>query len=82
MRLEGDLDQAVENLIVTIKESDAYDNYLSALAAVKRQPGLKQQIDEYRKENYVMQNTGDMAFERIERFEQEYSDFRESPLVA
>lgn len=29
-----------------------------------------------------MQNTGDMAFERIEQFEREYSDFRENPLVS
>lgn len=82
MRLEGHLDQAVESLIDAIKESEAYCKYMSALAAVKQQTGLKQQIDEFRKENYVMQNTGDMAFERIEQFEQAYSDFRENPLVS
>ena len=82
MRLEGHLDQAVENLIAAIKESDAYEKYLSALAVVKQQPGLKQQIDEFRRENYVMQNTGDMAFERMEQFEQANSDFREDPLVS
>ena len=62
MRLEGHLEQAVEGLIGAIKGSEAYDKYMSALEAVKQQPGLKQQIDEFRKENYVMQNTGDMAF--------------------
>jgi Uncharacterized conserved protein len=82
MRLEGHLEQAVEGLIGAIKGSEAYDKYMSALEAVKQQPGLKQQIDEFRKENYVMQNTGDMAFERIEQFERAYSDFRENPLVS
>ncbi len=82
MKLEGHLDQAVEGLIGAIKESEAYGQYMLALAAVKRQPELKQQIDEFRRENYVMQNTGDMAFERIEQFEQAYSDFRENPLVS
>lgn len=82
MKLEGHLDQAVENLIGAIKGSEAYGKYMLALAAVKQQPELKQQIDEFRRENYVMQNTGDMAFERIEQFEQAYSDFRENPLVS
>lgn len=79
MKLEGCLEQAVEALVGAIKGSDAYGKYLSALAAVKQQPELKQQIDRFRRENYIMQNTGDMAFERIEQFEREYSDFRENP---
>ncbi len=82
MRLEERLDQAVGTLIATVKDSEAYGRYQTALAAVKQQPGLKEQIDEFRRKNYVMQNAGDMAFEQIERFEQEYSDFRENPLVA
>lgn len=82
MRLEGHLDQAVEGLVGAIKGSETYGKYMQALAAVKRQPDLKRQIDEFRRENYVMQNTGDMAFERIEQFEQAYSDFRENPLVS
>lgn len=82
MRLDGHLDQAVENLIGAIRESEAYGKYMLALAAVKEQPELKEKIDEFRRENYVMQNTGDMAFERIEQFEQAYSDFRENPLVS
>lgn len=82
MRLDGHLDQAVESLIGAIRESEAYGKYMLALAAVKEQPELKVKIDEFRRENYVMQNTGDMAFERIEQFEQAYSDFRENPLVS
>lgn len=82
MRLDGHLDQAVESLIGAIRESEAYGKYMLALAAVKEQPELKEKIDEFRRENYVMQNTGDMAFERIEQFEQAYADFRENPLVS
>lgn len=82
MRLEGRLDQAVEALIAAIKGSDVYRRYLAALEAVKQQPGLKEQIDEFRRKNYEMQSTGDMAFEHIEQFEREYSDFRENPLVS
>lgn len=82
MRLEDNLNQAVETLSATIKGTETYNRYLAALAAVKLQPGLKEQIDGFRRENYLMQSTGDMAFERIEQFEKEYSDFRENPLVS
>ena len=82
MRLEEHLDQAVDTLAGAIKGTEVYNKYLTALAAVKRQPGLKEQVDEFRRKNYVMQNNGDMAFEQIEQFEREYSDFRENPLVS
>ncbi len=76
------LDRAVENMIAAIKGSEVYGKYLTALALVKQQPELKAQIDEYRRKNYEMQSNGDVAFERIEQFEQEYADFRENPLVS
>ncbi|MDE7224779.1 MAG: YlbF family regulator [Acetatifactor sp.] len=82
MKLDERLDQAVENMIDGIICSEVYRTYQEALAAVKQQPGLKQEIDEFRRKNYVMQSSGDMAFEHIEQFEREYSDFRENPLVA
>ncbi len=82
MKLETELDQAVEAMIDAVKRSEVYRNYLEALAAAKRQPGLKQEIDEFRRKNYVMQSSADMAFEHIEQFEREYSDFRENPVVA
>lgn len=82
MKLEGRLDQAVEALSTALRESEVYGKYLTALETVKQHPGLKEQIDEFRKKNYMMQSTGDMAFERIEQFEREYLDFRENPLVS
>lgn len=82
MKLEENLNQTVETLSTAIKGTETYNRYQAALAAVKLQPGLKEQIDRFRRENYLMQSTGDMAFERIEQFEREYSDFRENPLVS
>ena len=82
MKLETELDLAVEAMIDAVKRSEVYRNYLEALAAARRQPGLKQEIDEFRRKNYVMQSSADMAFEHIEQFEREYSDFRENPVVA
>ncbi len=82
MKLGEHLDQAVDGMIDAIKESEIYRKYTAALEAVKQQPQLKAQIDEYRRKNYEMQSNGDIAFERIEQFEREYSDFRENPLVS
>lgn len=82
MKLDEELDQAVESMIDAIIGSEVYKSYLEALAVVKQQPGLKQEIDEFRRRNYLMQSSADMAFEHIEQFEREYSDFRENPLVA
>ena len=81
-KLEEELGQAVESMIDAIKRSEAYVKYQEALAAAKQQPELKQEIDEFRRKNYIMQSNGDMAFEHIEQFEREYSDFRENPVVA
>lgn len=81
MILDEDLDHAVEGMIGAIKRSETYNKYQEALAAAKRQPGLKEQIDEFRRKNYLMQCSGDMAFEHIEQFEREYSGFRENPVV-
>lgn len=82
MKLDEHLDQAVENVIGAIKGSEVYQRYISVLTLVKQQPELKAQIDEFRRKNYEMQSSGEMAFERIEQFEQEYADFRENPLVS
>lgn len=82
MILDEDLDHAVKGMIGAIKRSETYNKYQEALAAAKQQPGLKEQIDEFRRRNYLMQSSGDMAFEHIEQLEREYSDFRENPLVA
>ncbi len=82
MKLEEDLDQAVESMIIAIKGSKVYRKYMAVLATVKQQPELKRQIDEYRRKNFEMQSDKDIAFERIEQFEREYADFRENTLVS
>lgn len=76
------IDEAMNQLIAAIKESDAYRDYLTQLERVKQQPGLKEQIDDYRARNYEMQTGGDAAFEKIAQFEREYEEFRENPYVS
>lgn len=76
------MEEAMNQLIAAIKESDAYREYIRQLEKVKQQPDLKKQIDDYRARNYEMQTSGDAAFEKIAQFEKEYEGFRENPYVS
>ena len=78
----NNVDNAVEHLISSIKESDVYKKYKEKLSEVNEYPDLKKQIDEFRTRNFIMQNSNEVAFDKLEKFEKEYEDFRENPLVA
>lgn len=78
----NNIDSAVERLVFVIKESETYREYTTQLEKVKQQPGLKEQIDEFRTRNYMLQTSGEAAFDKIEQLEREYEDFRENPLVS
>ena len=45
------IDDATDEFIAVILSTDAYRNYRRELERVKQEPGLKEQIDEYRKRN-------------------------------
>ena len=75
------VDQATENLVKAILESDVYKNYLTELERVKAVPGLKEQIDEFRKRNYELQTSADIDFYKLDCIENEFGEFRRQPLV-
>ena len=72
---------AIETYVGVLKQSKEYQDYMKALAAVKDVPGLKAQVDEFRKNNFLLQNSENTSFESIESFELEYAELRENPLV-
>ena len=76
------MEDAVLGFIGAIKDSEEYKEYTREKEKVKQFPELKEQIDEYRRRNYMMQNSEDTVFENIEEFEKEYADLWEKPLVA
>lgn len=78
----NNLDYAVDGLIAAILESDVYRVYREELEKVKQVPGLKEQIDEFRRRNYELQSSADNDFEKLDCIEKEYEDFRANPLVA
>lgn len=78
----NNVDEAVKQLITTILESDTYKRYDLQRVKVKQVPGLKEQIDEFRRRNYELQNGSDYDLGKLDQFEREYEDFREDPLVS
>lgn len=78
----SNIDNNVDRLISTIKESAVYKEYQKQLSEVKKNPELKEKIDEFRKRNFELQNSEDIALDKMEELEKEYADFREIPLVS
>lgn len=77
-----ELDNAVEELIATIRRTEEYQNYVREKEKVSRFPELKAQIDDFRARNYELQNMTDdqELFYKLEEFEREYEKFREGRL--
>lgn len=78
----NNIDSATDEFIAVILQTDVYKSYAQELAKVKLQPQLKAQIDDFRKRNHEMQMSADMDYNKLDRFEKEYEDFRSNPLVA
>lgn len=74
---------AINELIISIKETEQYRDYQRQKEKVKRQPDLKKKIDEFRLLNYQVQNgtAENELFEKLEQMEQEYADFWAEPIV-
>lgn len=73
---------ALDRLTEAILNSAEYREYDIQRNRVNGYPELKAQIDEFRRRNFELQTSDDNAFEKIQEFEREYSDFRENPLVS
>lgn len=76
------LDNAVNALISAVLKCEEYLDYRAELDKVLQQPDLKARIDEYRKRNYELQSSMDIDFDKLDRFEKEYENFRSNPLVS
>lgn len=74
---------SLEQLIDSIKSSDIYRRYEEASAAVGEVPGLQERIDEYRRNNFLIQQNyeGGELIQKLEDFEVATAAFRLEPLV-
>ena len=84
MKITSDenVNQAVEQMVQAIRNTDAYLEYRKQLARVKEQPDLKRQIDDFRTRNFELQTNKDTNFDKIDQFTRENEAFRENPLVS
>lgn len=77
-----DIEEEMLRYIDAIRATEEYREYERQKERVRHYPELKAQIDEYRRQNFEMQTSGDNVFERMEQFEREYEGFRENPVVS
>lgn len=77
------LEKTLETLIEEIKNTDIYKRYKMQKSVIERYPALVERIDEFRRRSYEIQNSESQEemFEVMDRFEREYEQFREDPLV-
>ena len=70
MKITSDenVNQAVEQMVQAIRNTDAYLEYQKQLARVKEQPELKRQIDEFRTRNFELQTSKDTNFDKLDQY--------------
>lgn len=70
MKITSDenVNQAVEQMVQAIRNTDAYLEYQKQLARVKEQSELKRQIDEFRTRNFELQTSKDTNFDKLDQF--------------
>lgn len=78
------IDAQVDALAECIKESAIYRNYRTQVENIMKQPGLLDQINEFRRRNFELQSVepNENMLDKVEAFHQEYESFSESPVVA
>ncbi len=76
------IDNALEQLITTILDSEEYREFDARRNEVKQYPKLKDRIDEFRERNFRLQMSNDNAFDKMEQLEREYADVLENPMVS
>jgi cell fate (sporulation/competence/biofilm development) regulator YlbF (YheA/YmcA/DUF963 family) len=72
----------VDSLIGAIREGEAYQRYTNCEEELKKQPELRQKIDEFRTAVYRFNNDSNRdLYVEIDHFEEQYEDLRKNPLV-
>lgn len=78
-----DLDDALDNLIDVIVETEEYKRYKSCLKELKKWPELLDRTNEFRMENFKVQCMTDdrHLIDAVENFEERYEGFRSDERV-
>ncbi len=78
------IEEALDGLMQAIKSSREFNRYQRAKGQLKLFPELEQEVMEFCRKNYELQNSQGTVdlYEETDRMEQEYCEFRKNPLVA
>ena len=72
------LDEAIDNFIGFLKDTDIYKEYRSALEELNKDPDLKRRVDDFRQRNYNFQQSEDIDLNEYDQFRSEMVGFRAS----
>ena len=70
------LDEAIDNFIGFLKDTDIYKEYRSALEELNKDPDLKRRVDDFRQRNYNFQQSEDIDLNEYDQFRSEVVGFR------
>lgn len=76
--------ESIDRLVEAIGNSEEFIRFKSIREKVHGFPELERQIMEFRRENYLLQNSQGKVdlFDETDRIEREYKEFRENPMVS
>ena len=74
--------KAVNQFLNEFQNSSAFRDYKYQKERIKKVPGMKDRINEFRKKRFEFQKyEGEDLFEKIDEFQREYQTFKEEPIV-
>ena len=74
-------DQIIHEFAGRLRQTEEYRTYEERRDRVREYPGLMDEINEFRKRNYLMQKSEGELFDKIDAFAREYEEFRSNPVV-
>ena len=74
--------KALNQFLNELQESSAFKDYKYQKERIKKVPGMKERINDFRAKRFEFQNyEGEDLFEKIDEFQKEYQAFKEEPIV-
>lgn len=75
-------EKIIQEFTERLKMTREYKRYEDSREEVRKYPGLQEQINEYRRKNYMLQKSEEDLFDKIDAFEKEHEEFCANPVVA
>ena len=74
--------KALSQFLEELQNSSAFRDYKYQKERIKKVPGMKERINEFRRKRFEFQKyEGEDLFEKIDEFQREYQTFKEEPIV-